>query len=211
MMKCFIIDDELSAVNLITLYINKTPGLELSGTATDPLNGVAQLKTLKPDLVFMDINMPEISGLAVAQLINNLTKPKIIFTTGYKKYAHKAFELDAIGYLIKPVNYEKFLQAVHKTEYQLKLERAGEVTTAQAESPLPEYYFFRSNKKSIPISPLSIDCIQSRDNYVEIVCGEEVLIIRNSLTEIVQQLHPDYFIRVSRFNVVPIRKIKQIT
>jgi two-component system, LytTR family, response regulator len=208
-MNCYIIDDEKSAIGLLTTFINKTPGLKLLGSNTNPVEGLAQIKKLNPDLVFSDINMPEVNGLSLAALVSQNGKTKIVFTTGYKKYAHKAFEVDAAGYLVKPFPYNKFLAVVHKVEILLGLERGS--AAMPTKTGLPEYYFFRSGKKSLAVVPSEIDYIHSRDNYADFVCGHEITTIRSSLTGVMNQVHPEYFARVSRFYIIPVKKIKEVT
>jgi len=111
-MKCIVIDDEPFALDLIKDYVIKTPYLELIESFTNPFKALAYLINKHADLIFLDINMPELSGI---QLLNSLPyQPKVIFTTAYPEYGAESYEYNAVDYLLKPIKYERFLKAVNK-------------------------------------------------------------------------------------------------
>jgi len=111
-LKCIAIDDEPPALDLVKEYVAKSPGLQLIQTFNDAISGGEFLRTNPVDLLFIDINMPDITGLDLVRSLQE--KPMIIFTTAHKKFAHEGFELDAIDYLLKPISFERFSKAVAK-------------------------------------------------------------------------------------------------
>ena len=110
--KCYIIDDEPLAIKVIEQYLSKFDQFEICGTSTDPIEAYTQLKTLHPDLLFLDIEMPELNGLELVESIQ--IKPKIIVTTAYREYAAESFELNVLDYLVKPIPFKRFIQAIDK-------------------------------------------------------------------------------------------------
>ncbi|MBQ7900124.1 MAG: response regulator, partial [Bacteroidales bacterium] len=112
--KCIVVDDEPLAVEMLATYIRKAPSLELAGTFTDPVQAVSAMAEIKPDLVFMDIQMPDLNGLELARLIPEDTR--IIFTSAFRQYAFESYEVEALDYILKPIRYQKFLEAVSKAE-----------------------------------------------------------------------------------------------
>ena len=113
-LKCFVIDDEDHALEVIVGYVNATPSLELVGVEKDPVKALAKLddSPVKPDIVFLDIEMPDLSGINIANYLKGQTM--VIFTTAFEQFAVQAFEKDAIDYLLKPISYERFLEAVNR-------------------------------------------------------------------------------------------------
>ena len=112
---CYIVDDESHSIEILKSFIEKTPGLELAGSSTDPLFALNEVMVAgPPDITFLDVDMPELSGLELAGLINEYTK--VVFTTSFPEYAIDAFEIDAEDYLLKPIAYERFLKSIKKVK-----------------------------------------------------------------------------------------------
>jgi len=114
MINCIIIDDEAHAIELLTLHIEQTPFLKLTGTATDPVEGLQLLNTAEVDLIFLDIQMPGMSGIEFLQLLNN--KYKVILTTAFREYALDGFDHNVVDYLLKPIFLPRFLKAVQRAQ-----------------------------------------------------------------------------------------------
>ena len=110
--RCIVVDDEPLAVEMLAGYVRRTPSLELISTFTDPVLALSEINSTKPELVFMDIQMPDLNGLELSKLLPSETL--IIFTTAFKEYAFESYEVGAIDYLLKPIKYQKFLEAVAK-------------------------------------------------------------------------------------------------
>ena len=111
---CIVVDDEPLAVEMLAGYVCRTPSLELAGSYTDPVQALSEIRASKPDVVFMDIQMPDISGLELSRMLPKETR--VIFTTAFRQYALDSYEVEAIDYLLKPIRYQKFLEAVAKAE-----------------------------------------------------------------------------------------------
>lgn len=125
--RCIVVDDEPLAVEMITGYVNRTPSLELVSTFTDPVIALSEIGTAKPDIVFLDIQMPDLNGLELSRLLPPETR--VIFTTAFKEYAFESYEVEALDYILKPVRYQKFIEAVAKAEKWFSMTSTNHATT----------------------------------------------------------------------------------
>jgi len=192
-LSCYIIDDEPHAIQVIAGYIEKTPGLNLIGTACDPLTALGEYRPgTSPDLTFLDIDMPHISGMDMATLIGKETT--VIFTTSFREYAVDAYEKDAADYLMKPVSYERFLACIHR------------ISVRRPFPALPEKdFFFVSSEvkgKMIRITISDITHITGLDNYVEIHLKRDKVIAYLTLTELLEHLPRGKFSRIQKSVIV---------
>ena len=112
--KCYIVDDEPLAINVIELHLSKLDQFEICGTSTDPIEAFNQLKELQPELLFLDIEMPDLNGLELIESIE--AKPEVIITTAYREYAVEGFEHNVLDYLVKPIPFKRFLKAIDKCD-----------------------------------------------------------------------------------------------
>ena len=145
--KCLVIDDELPAREILKKHINGVEALELSGTCSNAIEAISFLKDNRVDLLFLDIQMPHLLGTNFLRTLKN--HPKVIFTTAYRKYAVEGFELDGVDFLLKPINFERFLKGVNKV-LQVNLQGNYEVTAPSenhVESAQP-FLYFRANRKN---------------------------------------------------------------
>src|SRR5690554_5452156 len=120
-LNCVAIDDDNLALTLLKKYCSKIPSLNMTATFLDPMDGLAHLKHNQPDILFLDIDMPGMSGISIAQKASE--KSEIIFTTGYKDYAYEGFKLNAADYLLKPIEFDQFYQAVNKARDRIAIEK----------------------------------------------------------------------------------------
>lgn len=205
-LKCIIIDDEPLAAELLASYVAKTPFLELAGkynNATDALEGIRQHK---PDLVFLDIQMPEISGLEFSHMIPDSSR--IIFTTAFEQYAIDGYRVNALDYLLKPISYATFLEASNKALQWFSMLQAG---GAKAEDE-PRSIFVKSEYKLLQIDLDTIRYIEGLKDYVKIYTDESphpVLSLMN-MKAMEQMLPPSRFIRVHRSFIVSKAKIREV-
>ena len=199
--KCVAIDDEPLALQLIKAYIEKTPSLQLVQIFEDAVSLGEFLRSHPVDLLFVDIQMPDISGLDLVRAIEY--KPMIIFTTAHRKFAFEGFELQAIDYLLKPVSFERFTKAVAKAEEYYKFKNS----TASND----EYLYVYSEYKLIKINLNDIEFIESLEDYVRIhlTNGKPVLSLM-PLKRVLQKLPPEKFQRVHRSYIVSVNKIKGV-
>lgn len=204
-LQCVIIDDEPLAIKIIEDYIQKTPFLELKEKYTNPVKAVSYLNENEVDLVFIDIQMPDLTGL---DLISKLKqKPLIIFTTAYSQYALNGFKADAIDYLLKPIDYPDFLKAVIKAKewYSVKTEKATIVRSNQ------DFLFIRSEHKIIRVFFNDILYIQGMNEYVRIFTSNAKPIMSLlRLKTLEEQLPGEMFMRVHKSYIVNLQSINMI-
>ncbi|MCX6244372.1 MAG: LytTR family DNA-binding domain-containing protein [Bacteroidetes bacterium] len=209
MIRCIAIDDEKLALDLIEDDIRKVPFLELVKTCRSGFEALDVLQNEKIDLLFLDIQMPDISGIQFLKSLNN--KPLVIFTTAYEKYALEGFELDVIDYLLKPYSFERFLKAVNKAqEYLINTGNIQLPETAGATSPEGNFFFVKSDYKLVKIEISEILYIESLKDYVKIYTGGKPILTLSSMKAIEERLPSSDFIRVHRGFIVNIRKIRYI-
>lgn len=201
-LKCIAIDDEPPALELLQAYIEKTPGLQLLQTFDDALGGGEFLRSNAVDLLFVDINMPDITGLDLVRSLKE--RPMIIFTTAYKKFAHEGFELDAIDYLLKPISFDRFSKAVTKaTEYFAYKNKS--------ENAVPDNLFVYSEYRMIKIPLQQIEYIESLEDYVKIHLteGKPVMTLM-TLKSTLEKLPAEKFSRIHRSYIVAVDKVLSV-
>jgi DNA-binding LytR/AlgR family response regulator len=206
MINVIAVDDEPLALQLVTGYIEKTPGLNLLGKFENPLEAAGFLAASEIDLVFIDIQMPDFTGIEFTRSM--LKGPKVIFTTAYEKYALEGFKLDVADYLLKPFSYEEFLKAVHKAERLIKLERSlPEKVEANS-----EFLFLKSDYKLKRINFDDILYIEGLKEYVKVYTRDDPkpLLSLASLKLLETKLPPEKFMRVHRSFIVNLQRIDTI-
>ncbi len=205
-LKSIAIDDEPLALRLVSDYISKTPFLELVGAFDNPLDAIEFLADESVDLIFVDIQMPDLTGIEFARTLENV--PKIIFTTAYEKYALEGFKLNAIDYLLKPFSYEEFLKAAQKARKQCELE-ASALPSIEANS---QFLFLKSEYKIRRINFNDILYIEGLKDYIKVyTTGEDKPVLSlNSMKSLEQKLPETKFMRVHRSFIVNLDKIDTI-
>ena len=209
MIRCMVIDDENLALELIEDDILKVPFLQLVKKCKSGIEALELLQTEKIDLLFLDIQMPDISGI---QFLKSLPhKPLVIFTTAYEKYALEGFELDVVDYLLKPYSFERFLKAVNKAQEHMSiLEKNQALPSAEEISFSNQFIFVKSDYKLVKIEIAEIQYIESLKDYVKIVSGDKPVVTLSSMKAIEEKLVAPDFIRVHRSYMVNLRKIQYI-
>lgn len=199
------IDDEPLALKLVSSYISKTPYLELVGTFDNPLDAIDFLSNEEAELIFVDIQMPDLSGIEFARTLE--ADHKIVFTTAYEKYALEGFKLNAIDYLLKPFSYEEFLKAAGKAHKMAELE-ASALPTVEANN---QFLFLKSEYKIRRINFDDILYIEGLKDYIKVyTSGEDKPVLSlNSIKSLEQKL-PEKFMRVHRSFLVNLDKIETI-
>jgi two-component system, LytTR family, response regulator len=201
-LKCVAIDDELPALQLMQKYIADHPQLQLLQQFTDAVSASEYLKTAAIDLLFIDINMPDITGLDLVRSLSN--PPMIIFTTAYKKFAIDGFELNAIDYLLKPISFERFSKAVQKaTDYhQYKIKPA--TNTEEVLMVFSEYQLVKINCGTI-------EYIESLDDYIRInLSNDKPVMTLMTLKAVLEKLPPTQFKRIHRSYIVNMEKLRSV-
>lgn len=207
MISCIIVDDEQHAIDILKNHIGKTSFFHLAGSYQNPVDALEALSRNETDLVFLDIQMPGLSGIDFARAIHG--KVKVIFTTAYSHYAVEGYDLDVIDYLLKPVGYARFLKAANRA---LALMNQGSAERP-AEIPLEDDYLFvktESKGKLIKINLEDIDYIEGMKNYVAFYHnGTQTLALLN-MKDLEERLPLKHFIRVQKSFIIPIRKVTGI-
>ncbi|CAH8284035.1 LytTR family two component transcriptional regulator [Mariniflexile fucanivorans] len=214
-MKCVIIDDEPLAIDVIESYINQIGGLEIVVKCTNPLEAITLLNKHKVDLIFLDIEMPNLTGIDLVKALDNM--PQFIFTTAYPQYALDGFNLNATDYLVKPIPFHRFLKAVTRAKEKYELEnKNGLKTETTIEIPQTNtqdnFIFVKSEYENIKINIDTIKYIQGLKDYIKIYTSEadKAVLTLSSFKDILVKLPATRFIRVHRSFVVNTDFIKAL-
>jgi len=207
-MNCIAIDDEPLALDVISEFCSKISYLNLLGTYTNPFEAVQLLNSGKVDLLFLDIQMPQITGL---EFLKSLYKPPmVIFTTAYVEYASQGFEYDAIDYLIKPFAFDRFTRSVNKAYQLMKLKKPENSQKKEKSEISYGFLMVKVEYSTIRVNLDDILYIEGLKDYVKIYSGKKPLITKTTMKNIVEKLPSDRFIRVHKSYIVSIDKIDMI-
>lgn len=206
MIRAIAIDDEPLALQLVTGYIKKTPFLELAGEFDNPINAMEFLDQADVDLIFLDIQMPDLIGTDFARTLSQ--GPKIIFTTAYEKYALEGFRLEAVDYLLKPFGYDEFVIAAQKARKLIELEQKT-TTTIEANS---EFLFLKSEYKIRRINFNDILYIEGLKDYIKVFLVNEPkpILSLNTIKSLESKLPASKFMRVHRSFIVNLGRIQTV-
>lgn len=201
MVNCLIVDDEPLAREAIVNYINRLPDLNVVGECENALQAMQLIRNKPVDLIFLDIEMPEIDGISFLKSIKKI--PGVIFTTAYRDYAVDAFDLDVIDFLLKPISFERFIRAIEKY-YQ-----NNEAALSKPYEPSANRTInVKADRKTYKIDLTNILYIESLKDYVKIVCQNETVVTHETITHFEQLLQNDGFIRTHRSFLVAKSKIQ---
>jgi DNA-binding LytR/AlgR family response regulator len=197
MMNCIAVDDEPLALDIIENYVNRHPDLKLIARCNNAAEASEILKTRKVDLMFIDIQMPEITGLSFVKSLEN--KPLFMFTTAYPDYAVEGFELDAIDYLLKPIAYDRFEKGVEKAKEYFKIKQNADVAETDLES---EFIFVKANQKLVKLAYNDIFYVEAFADYVKIFLADKKIVTLQTMKNMEKKLPPEFFSRVHRSFIV---------
>lgn len=204
-LRAVIVDDELLARQRIEDLLAKEEQIELAGSARDGNDAVELIRRVRPDLVFLDIQMPGRSGLEVAALLGD-EMPVTIFTTAYDQYALKAFDVAAVDYLVKPFDDERFAQALKRARRAIELEEVARAQEAKGEYLQRIPVESRGQLRVVPVS--RIDYITASGPYAELHVGERVFAVREKMQTLEEKLDPTIFFRIHRSAIVRLDRIE---
>lgn len=205
---CYIIDDEPLAQEILEEYILKVSFLELKGTFMSPLEAMAKMKEDKPDLLFLDINMPDLNGLSFIPMLN--PKPMIILTTAYDQYALKAFELEVKDYLVKPFGFERFYKAVLRLYQEQSSHSTGKAEPEATTQSDNEFIFLKVGHRIQKIAVRDIVYVEGMKDYLRIHTTNEKIMTLLSFARLEELLPAQGFARVHRSFMVALDKIEHI-
>ena len=205
---CIVVDDEPLAVEMIAAFIRKTPSLELAGTFTDPVVALSRIGEMNPDLVFLDIQMPDLNGLELSRLLPQDTR--VIFTTAFRQYAFESYEVEALDYLLKPIRYNKFLEAVGKAERWMETRQATIKTENKGISRKSAFIKTEGEYRNIDFDQILY--VSGMKDYVLIYLESETdpIVAHITMKAIEDKLPSDMFMRVHRSYIVALDKITSI-
>lgn len=202
--KCLVVDDEPFARKLISSHVAKIEGLEVMAECGNAIESGNFLRSHRVDLIFLDIQMPEIDGL---QFVGTLKDPPaIIFTTAFRDFAPEAFELDVIDYLLKPISFERFVKAVNKF-----FERKANSSSKLIELADVNFIYLKSDRKIHKIAIADITFIESMDEYVKVHLQNKVLVTRESITSLQKRLSAYAFVRIHRSFMIATKFISSVS
>ena len=204
---CVIVDDEPMARVVLASFVDKIPNLELVKSCKNAMEAFEVVNQQKIDIFFLDINMPDISGLSLAKSINQ--KSKIIFTTAYREYAVDGFNLQAVDYLLKPIPFDRFLQAINRYfegVYFIENEIKTEESTLKN-----DFIFVRSERKMVKINFDEILYIESLSDYIKIYLADNISTTRETISNIETKLPTNNFLRIHRSYIVNLKKVVSYT
>lgn len=204
--KCIVVDDEPMAREILVSFIEKISNLELVKTCKNALEAFEILNSQKIDLLFLDINMPEVSGLSLAKMIGK--ESKVIFTTAYRDYAVEGFNLKAVDYLLKPIAFDRFLEAINTFFDTISV---VEKTVEKENKIAADFFFVRSERKMVKINFDDILYIESLSDYIKIYSSKGAIITRETITNVEAKLPSQQFLRVHRSYIVSLKNIKSYT
>ncbi|MDA3881516.1 MAG: LytTR family DNA-binding domain-containing protein [Prolixibacteraceae bacterium] len=204
LINCLVVDDEPVAREIIEEHLKRINTFRIAGSCKNALEAFKMISSTSIDLIFLDINMPDISGLSFAKSINK--NIKVIFTTAYREYAIDGFDLQAVDYLLKPISFERFLQAVNKY-----IDENTHIKSKQSEEwneEKSDYFFVRSERKMVKINFSDIEFIESLSDYIKIQLADKTVVTRETISNIEVKLPPTDFIRTHRSYIVALSKIE---
>jgi DNA-binding LytR/AlgR family response regulator len=207
--QCIAVDDEPPALQLIEKYIQSVPVFNLIGTCANAVDALALLQNNSIDLLFLDIQMPQILGTDFMRTLTN--PPKVIFTTAFRKFAVEGFDLDAVDYLLKPISFQRFLKAVNKV---MKLNLSAGEKNLFSMAPEKEnennFIYLRADRKNIKINLDDLLFIESLKNYIKVVTKDKTIVTKYSISILEENL-PSTFIRIHRSFIIAKNKIDAFT
>jgi DNA-binding LytR/AlgR family response regulator len=207
--KCIIIDDEPLARDLMRSHISKLENFEIIAECGDAMKALQELRHQKVDLMFMDIQMPQITGIEFLKILKN--PPKVIITTAFREYALDGFELDVVDYLLKPITFERFLKSVNKY-YQVSQEESQGITNVSDVIQSDEAFIYvKENKRVIKVLLNDILYIEGLSEYVQIYTDKKKIITKTSLTNLEKKLPNDGFLRIHKSFIVSMSRIEAFT
>ncbi|HZH32620.1 MAG TPA: LytTR family DNA-binding domain-containing protein [Pyrinomonadaceae bacterium] len=217
--RTLIVDDEPLARERIKRFLSDERDLELIGECSEGHAAVEAIRTLKPDLVFLDVQIPELDGFGVLNAVGLAEMPAVIFVTAYDRYALQAFDVNALDYLLKPYNRERFRKAVERARALLSNGAKGELNerllsllenfkTEPARHL--ERLMIKSSGRVFFLRTAELDWIEAEGNYLRLHVGRESHLVRETMNRLASKLDPDKFLRIHRSTLVNIERIKEL-
>lgn len=206
MINCLLVDDEPLAMDIIASYLEKVSGFEVVAKCKNALEAFEVLQKQEIDLIFLDIQMPQLNGIEFVKTLTN--PPKIIFTTAYRDYAIEGFELDAIDYLLKPISFGRFMKAINKIQRKPVVETVAPPEQITVSSNTDPFLYIKMDKRILKVYLEDIVYVESQKDYVRIVLeNDEDVVTKQKISYLEQRLPSGQFLRIHRSYIVAVNKI----
>lgn len=206
--RCFVLDDEPLATDLMQDYISRLPDLELVGISNSPTQGLQMLQQLQADVIFLDIQMPRLTGFDLLRPLGY--RPKVIFTTAFREYALDSYEFDVVDFLVKPISFERFLQSVGKI-YRFSPSNAAQQEPLPVATASREYQYFKVDKEMVKIFLDDIFWVESLKDYVRLHTRSGALVSYLRISYLEEKLPHDRFIRIHKSFIISLDHIQAIS
>jgi DNA-binding LytR/AlgR family response regulator len=210
-LRCFVVDDEPLAVKMLENFIARTPFLELVASFTDPVLALSEMRTQAPDLVFLDIQMPDLSGMELSRMVPAGTR--IIFTTAFKQYAFESYEVSALDFLLKPIRYQKFLEAAEKAREWFTLKEAATAAPTAPVSEAKTSTFFKVDGALRKVEFDDILFVEGMKDYVMVFLAsqKQPLVTHVTMKGMEEMLPAGQFMRIHRSFIVALDKVASVS
>ena len=199
--RCIIVDDEPLAIEILESYVARVEQLQLVGTFRNAVSAFTFLQQHSVDLIFLDIQMPKLSGIDFLKTLKH--PPKVIFTTAFRDYALQGFDLEVVDYLLKPIPFDRFLKAVAKVLHH----PANSIGTAKQDVVTDNYVYFKVDKKMIKTKMADVLYIESIKDYVKVKTPEKEIVTQQKISYLEESLPREQFLRIHRSFIVNLEKI----
>ena len=214
-LRCIVVDDEPLAVKMLEGFVERTPFLELEASFNDPVEALSAIKERKPDLAFLDIQMPDLDGMELSRMVPADTR--IIFTTAFKQYAFESYEVSALDFLLKPIRYQKFLEAAEKAKEWFSMKEAAEGGSAPASAPAPAAektsVFIKVDGALRKVDLADILYVEGMKDYVmfKLASAREPLVTHLTMKAVEELLPTQSFMRIHRSHIVNLAQVASVT
>ena len=206
--RCLVVDDEPPARDVLRRYIAEIPMLHLAGECANAVEALGLLQRQPIDLLFLDISMPQLKGTELLKILKH--PPRVIFTTAHAEYALEGYELDAIDYLLKPIQFDRFLKAVNKA-YTIAAPAAAFAYTPKEALKKEAFVYFRVDRKMVKVMLDDILYAESMKDYIKVTTRQGTIVTKQSISSLEAMLPEDGFVRTHRSFIVSLSKIRSFT
>lgn len=218
LIRTVIVDDERLARNRLRRLLSLDPDIDVVAECATGAEAVALLCTQLPELLFLDVQMPELDGFGVLEKLNRESLPVVVFVTAYDSYALRAFEVHAFDYLLKPFDRKRFTEVIRRAKTQVTLVRSGQVNQRLLEllegleqrRSDPARIAIRTGGHVILVKTHAIDWVEAADNYVCLHCGGETHVVRETMNSFERRLDPNRFLRIHRSTIINLDRVKEM-
>jgi two-component system LytT family response regulator len=219
--RTLIVDDEELARDRLRSLLSREPRIDIVGEAGDGKAALSAIEELKPDLIFLDVQMPELNGFEVLEHLEETTRPNVVFCTAHDKFALKAFDVHAVDYLLKPFDRERFQKALERAMVKVESQKSGkkdgsvsavlkDVKEAKPAATPVERLLVKCDGRVLLVKVEDIDYVEAADNYVNLRVGKESHMMRETMSSLEGRLPPEKFMRISRSNIVNVDRIQEL-